>query len=306
MALKERMIKSILKTCLNVLIIVISNVTYSSDLTGEYLGQKPPGDSARVFAPGIVSTIDHEHSSPVFSADGDEVYWSVWSKDGSPQIIKYMNRINGEWKLPKPLNISGQYKDGGPFLSSDDSTLYFYSKRPIVGETEKDNDIWFSKRKGSTWSTPINLTSKLKTDQFMPTITRRGILYFVSHYPGVQGEYGIYRSDISTFEELKLEALASEINSKYYDWCPFIAPDESYLIFSSSRPGGKGSFDLYICYKQEDSNWSTAMNLGEKINTSRQERFPYISPDGKYFFFTRATERNQDDIFWISSEVLFK
>jgi len=68
---------------------------------------------------------------------------------------------------------------------------------------------------------------------------------------------------------------------------PFISPDESYLIFCYFRPGGQGTADLYISIREENGNWSEAQNIGNVINTEMLERFPSVSPDGKYLFFTR-------------------
>ena len=61
-------------------------------LKGPYLGQKPPGMKPKIFAPGILSTGHHEHSSPAFSADGREVYWSVFFYFRSPQVILWRFR----------------------------------------------------------------------------------------------------------------------------------------------------------------------------------------------------------------------
>jgi L-ascorbate metabolism protein UlaG (beta-lactamase superfamily) len=55
---------------------------YFHKLTGDYLGQTPPGDTPLVFARGIVSTDDLEHSAPAFSPDGNEVFWFVNRRPG--------------------------------------------------------------------------------------------------------------------------------------------------------------------------------------------------------------------------------
>ena len=95
------------------------------------------------------------------------------------------------------------------------------------------------------------------------------------------------------------------VNSEYFDWTPFVAPDESYLIFSSTRPGSKDKYgDLYVSFKDKNNNWMPPINMGDKVNTEKQERFPGISKNGKILFFTRGTEENFDDIFWINSSII--
>ena len=92
------------------------------------------------------------------------------------------------------------------------------------------------------------------------------------------------------------------VNTEYSEDDPFIASDESFLIFCSSRPGGYGSYDLYIAFRKKDGTWTKAKNMGPEINTSGEEARPSITPDGKYFFFTRG-DVNPDwrDIFWINA-----
>lgn len=84
----------------------------------------------------------------------------------------------------------------------------------------------------------------------------------------------------------KPENLGDEIYSKYYDGDPYIAPDESFLIFVSyNRPEGLGDGDLYLSFNQ-NGRWTPAKNLGAPINSSALDFCPNMSPDGRYFFFT--------------------
>jgi Tol biopolymer transport system component len=84
----------------------------------------------------------------------------------------------------------------------------------------------------------------------------------------------------------------SQINTAANDYDPCISPDESFLIFTADgRKDIFGGIDLYISFRLEDGSWSTPKNMGEKINSSRHDVCPYISPDGKYFFFT-SNKRN--------------
>lgn len=86
---------------------------------------------------------------------------------------------------------------------------------------------------------------------------------------------------------------------------PFIAPDESYIIWDDQRESGYGDSDLYISFRQKDSSWGPAINLGDKINTEFEDAYGSISPDGKYFFFHRSYGGNEADIFWVDAKVIF-
>lgn len=78
---------------------------------------------------------------------------------------------------------------------------------------------------------------------------------------------------------------------------PFIDPDEGFLIFESNRPGGVGSLDLYIAFRDADDTWSKAVNIGKPVNTPGYERFAGISPGGKYMFYTGSGP----DIYWLDA-----
>ena len=123
---------------------------------------------------------------------------------------------------------------------------------------------------------------------------------YVSEYNGGNGDSSANGGNYSEPCPLPVE-----INSKYHDLTPFISPDERFMIFSSNRPGAIGDFDLYISHRNKDNRnngdsiWTTPQNLGPKINTSDSERFPGMSPDGKFLFFTRGS-----DVYWVEADFL--
>ena len=275
------------------------------------LNPEPPGDMPVIFAPGIISTGHHEHSALAISPDGTEIYWSVWEKPAPTdpiQQIWFIRFQESGWSRPDTAPFSGVYSDGGPFFSTDGKELFFYSLRPLEGEgpASDDNNIWVVGKNETGWTEPESLGLEINDEnlQAMPALARNGNLYFIDHLEDVENEYGIFRSVLKDGEYLEPEALPVEVNSPYRDWCPCISPEEDYIVFSSHRPGGYGSGDLYISFRLENGNWSEAINLGEPINTSSQERFPMLSPDGKVFFFGRATEEAYGDIFWVKADFI--
>ena len=101
----------------------------------------------------------------------------------------------------------------------------------------------------------------------------------------VQNNFGIYRAEFIDGEYTKPELLPPGINAVegVLNWTPFIAPDESYLLFCSTRFNARQG--LFIAFRLPDGTWTEAYNLGETINTERGVRFPTLSPDGKFLFF---------------------
>jgi hypothetical protein len=290
------------KRALLIIFYLSVNLLFGQDFTelyGDYLGQTPPCDTAVVFAPGIVSTDDLEHSPAMFTPDGNEVYW-ITSRPPGPDNNKWaawelsMKRVNNRWSKPFVF----PYKIWA--LSPDGNQAYF----------TENKDIWVIEREGDNWSEPkcLNLVTQYPELQtaYISSISRNGTLYFTAYLEGLKNNYGIYRSKLINGKYAKPEALPNSINmTNVLNWTPFIEPDENYIIFSSDREGQFGDGDLYISYHDISSDtWSEPINMGDKINTKAQERLPGVSPDGKYLFFTRWISKNNHDVYWVSAEII--
>ncbi len=269
-----------------------------------YLGQPLPGDIPVVFAPGIISVDSTiEHGYPAFSPDGNTVFWqsNLRHKEKETEIfLKTMRRVDGQWTIAETSLYGGM-----PAFSPDGDELYF-----ISDDIEKEKGLYFVAKKGKNWSEPksLNIIARFPELKYMygPSVTSNGTLYFFGHAEGLESmnNFGIYRSEFINGAYEKPELLPSSINATegVLNWMPFIAPDESYLLFSSNRLNNQQ--DLFISYRLSDGAWTEAYNLGETINTSRGERFPALSPDGKYLFFTRWVGRDNEDVMWVSAKVI--
>jgi L-ascorbate metabolism protein UlaG (beta-lactamase superfamily) len=277
------------------------------NLTGAYLGQTPLGDTPQVFAPGIISTDANEHSAPSFSPDGNEVFW--WanrSPDHGPTMSMTMRRENGRWSAPRISQFGNM-----PAFSPDGRKIYYFAPRPGsdgVQDHESNLDIWVAEKQGDGWSEPkcLNLVVRYPElrEAVMPRVASNGTLYFLGKAPGgMRNDYGIYRAELINGEYAKPELLPRSINlPPFLNWAPFIAPDESYLLFSSNRTGSLDEYgDLYISRRQPDGSWTDPVSLGEPVNTDVQEVFPGVSPDGKYLFFCRYTPGRKNDVYWVDA-----
>jgi ankyrin repeat protein len=290
-----------------------------TDLYGDYLGQIPPGDTAVVFAQGIVSTDLLEHSPAVFSPNGNELFWWGYHPPDSlnREWVRWgltMKRINNRWTVPEECDLFY----GDPFFSKGGKRLYFSSEgvqtaKKGISENSwtryYNSDIMYVEKQGEFWGEPQSISPVINTDnkECTATFTNEGTVYFLSYLDGVEQECGIFRSRLENGEYLPPEALPTCINSTSQDWTPFIAPDESYLIFSSNRKGGFGMGDLYISFHDaEKDTWSEPVNMGKGTNSTSQERLPGVSPDGKYLFFTRWLGKNNHDIYWVSTNIIQK
>lgn len=240
-----------------------------------------------MFEPGIISTGDMELNA-AFTPDGRTLYFTKRTPKYQLWAILVSTLNGGRWSTPRVAEFSGQYGDFDPFISPDGTQLFFSSNRPAPGKTKTDFDIWMVKKTGAGWSSPTNLGPDINTEsqEYYPSVSKSGTLYFSSNRDGGKGSGDIYRSKLVDGKYSKPENLGDAINSKYFEGDPYIAPDESFLIFVSyNRPEGLGDGDLYISFNQNGA-WTPAKNLGAPVNSSALDFCPNMSPDGKYFFFT--------------------
>lgn len=140
-------------------------------------------------------------------------------------------------------------------------------------------------------------------DDYFPTLTRSGTLYFSSNRPGGLGQSDIYRVRRLAGRWAAPENLGAAVNTPGLEFDPFVSPDETYLVFASERPGGHGGADLYVTAWKADGTWTTPVNLGPRVNSKFEDYAPMVSPDGRYLFFTSGTP-GSDDVYWIAASVI--
>jgi Tol biopolymer transport system component len=266
-------------------------------LSGPYLGQEPPGMTPVLFSPGIVST-GMDELNAVFLPGGKELFYSVTSGRMKWALVT-MREESGRWTPPEVAPFSGVYGDVDPCVSPDGKRLYFCSNRPRSGEgdAEDNYDIWYVEKTGDGWSAAVNIGPPVNSDsnEFYPSFTGDGTIYFQSWRQGGIGETDIYRSRLTDGRYVEVECLPEPVNSAGFEGDAFIAPDESYIIVSTYRENDNhGSSDLYISFRDTAGGWSELINMGPEINSPGGENCQILSPCGKYLFFT--SRRSRDDL----------
>lgn len=258
-----------------------------------------PLPQPRLFAEGVISTQDNE-TGVTFAPDGKTVYFTVIAPGTIAQQLETIcvsHFENGRWTKPEVASFSGRYLDGGAMLSPDGSKLFFVSARPVQGDkpVEQGNNIWVVDKTPQGWGEPRILVGPVNSGghKRSPSLTSDGTLYFTRLDRTPAGPVAaIYRSRLVNGKYADPEKL-EDVPEAGYVSTVFVAPDESYLIFSDSgRPDeiqpphpGYGRGDLYVRVN-DHGTWGPARHLDPPINTSAGEYKPWVSPDGKYLFFT--------------------
>ena len=172
------------------------------------------------------------------SVTGNEAYFTAQSPLGELSAIIQIRRENKRWSSPKIASFSGKYQDLEPFLTHDGLKLFFASNKPKSPSdtSSADYDIWYVQRESpnADWSDPINVGSPVNTtyNEFYPAVSNNHNLYFTSDPPTSKGKDDIYVSEWKDEAYQEPLSLSDSINSDGYEFNAFIAPDESFIIFS--------------------------------------------------------------------------
>ncbi len=281
-------------------------------LTGDYLGQQPPGETPELFAPGVVSTCK-EHSAAMFTPDGMEMYFGRMF----PAAIYFMRQTDGQWTSPELAPFSEQHNDLYPFLSTDGQVLVFSSNRPLETGGEpigRQLHLWIVKWTAEGWSEPTRLDLAVDSPVRLggPAIAGDGTLYFSQRVESASQDIFIARREGDGYGTPR--NLGSPINSDQPEHSPFVAPDGSYILFSSFH-SSQGRSDLFVSFRAEDGSWTRPRNLGAQVNSPWKDEYPYVSADGKYLFFNSNRPSSlyespipdgPGNIYWVNASVIEK
>ena len=275
--------------------VVLAAQTDSKKLTGPYLGQKPPGMTPEIFAPGIVSSPDALEFCIAFAPDGKEFYFS---RRGVGVMVCTWKDTG--WTAPIKAPFLKKYKGGAVHIMYGGKRLLM-NRFPGVHDLKEGETggIWALQKTENGWNNPVFLIA----EGMRATSTLDGSIFATDVSGRKEGkDQGIIAKYIYSDSGYQRAADPDGgVNTENSEAHPFIALDESYIIFDSTRPEGKGRSDLYICYKDEKGHWSKAIN--SELCTDNSDWCATVSPDGKYLFFTRNNTGN-GDIYWVDANII--
>ncbi len=266
------------------------------NLIGPYLGQKPPGDTPEIFAPGIISTADHEYGIS-FSTDLNEIYLKRIASGTRRNLV--FSHENIKWRGPEEVQFEVEGNFGLVFVMPDRNHL-LANQITVAADGDSQSTIVMFSRQNGRWGHPVTIGPGMRA-----TSTDSGHIY-VTHVLDSKkslGAIGRYKRVGDKYGTI--EVLGDEINQKGVSNAhPFIAPDESYLIFDSKKVGDdRGGLD--ISFNLGGGSWSKAASLSKILNTGKNniDWCATVSPDGQYLFFSSG-ERGRSDIYWVSAKII--
>jgi len=250
-----------------------------------YLGLKPPGLIPEPFAPGIVST-DHLEVLAGISPSLDEFYFARQIKGDVSKNLG-IRLENGSWNT-----FMEEPNTGEIFISRDNKTMFLGNK--------------FRERTPTGWSEEKSLGSPYDQIPIMRLTSSALGTYVFDERDSI----GTLRMSVikNGIRQEPIE-MGNVFKSGTYISHPFIAPDESYIIWDCEKEDGYGSSDLYISFRKKDGSWGAALNMGKDINSDMEDSYGSVTSDGKYFIFHRVKlgdtfDESYADIFWVDAQII--
>ena len=287
---------TILLFCILFILIPGCNTDNNKSVQIDYFGLPEPGLTPEPFGQDIFKVDKFMlHGFPSFSPDGKQVCWPV-----IPPRILTMTYDNNGWSTPQVAPFS-ERNIQAPCWSPDGKQLWFQMSH---ADGFGSLDLWSVSKTDTGWSDKRNPGSPPNSPSLesQPSLTSSGALYYTGVYKEGFMNRGIYRCEYQNGAYAAPELLPEQINTSYLDYTPFIAPDESFLLFASTRPDTlESNIRLYVSFHPDKDTWTEPVNLNEVMGFDKACRFPCLTPDGKYIIFQSGR-----DYYWVSSEIIEK
>jgi hypothetical protein len=199
--------------------------------------------------------------------------------------------------------INSGYNDYGAILTNGGKELYFTSRRnnTIGSKMNEDDQEFFEdvyhavlNSATGTWDSISNELNDINSEAFdaITYISSNGRTALMTINKQSMESKETRGSDIFIVEKNKKnkwgspDAISNKtINTTYFDGSATMTEDQQTMYFVSDRNADRSSTDIFVVQKVND-NWGQAKPLPNNINSPGRETTPFITPDGKYLFFS--------------------
>lgn len=263
-----------------------------------YLDQPVPGDTRQKFnPPHMVDSGYFAMGRIAFSADGKEFYYGCnnqwFNNDNQKLNYFYFDSATNSWQGPK---LVGKYLSQRTLWAGDQLLFVI------------DSTVEQLKRTVTGWGAPQPFIKRnYELYNFMPVNSGR-------FYTGSNGAWG-KAGDMSAWrfavmpadiKDTSIKNLGEPLNAPGFNGDFYIAPDETYMIVSAKETRDF-ECELWISFNKGNDVWTTPLSLGDAINHSHAHRFgQYVSPGGKYLFYTKGTSDKDCGLYWVRFDNLLQ
>jgi len=237
-------------------------------------------------------------AAPAFAPNGKTVYFGERSEETGSSIM-VSRRQDGGWSRPEPASFSGRDRDLEPAFAPNGRYLVFASNRaaePMQARLDGHyNGQILPQKGGNLWRVdlirgvsgkPYRLPDVINTldSVFSPALTADGSLYFMRADDGKN--FHIFRSQ-SIRGKFAVPTPAAFSDAHFGEFDPAVAPDESFVVFSSGRPPAPKTIDLFITFRT-GAAWSEPIDLRTAVSPDAYGLEARLSPDARTLYFTNS------------------
>lgn len=226
------------------------------------------------------------------SPDGSMMATTVTSPANHFAVIMISSKTEDAWQTLSVAPFSGRHSDIEPMFTPDGQRMWFASKRPKPTREGDDWDLWYVDRQGDGWLAPVNPGPPINTggNEFYPSITREGTVYFTAEREAGPGREDIFRA-LAGDGGYSVEPVGAGVNTEGFEFNAFVMPDESLIFFSSQgRDGSLGGGDLYVARADGKGGFLPAAPMPAGINSPGLDYCPFVHDDVFYFASRRFVE----------------
>jgi len=244
-----------------------------------------PAQAPVTIGPGVISIDGRNETFPAIDPVDGSLWFSIYDQNFDQQTIMRAAKAGDSWGAPEHAPFSGEFGDRAPRFSPDGRRLYFTSNRPAPGHPKGDMNIWMVERAGGQWGAAVMVPAPVSVPDgrdIHNVVLADGTLIVGSHRPGGAG-----RSDFWRIAPGKpAQNLGAPINDERSQPDLYASPDGQWMVIVvTDHPQGLGGDDLFYT-ELRDGAWTPLRHLGGEINSREYEYGPWVSPDGKWLYFT--------------------
>ena len=270
-----------------------------------------------------INSPDPEYA-PIISPDGSTIYFTsrrIWKEDKYKEYVEDFTNFStedvyvsykkspGQWTTPKRLPFCRLDRNEATVaISSDERMMYIFADNAKDGGNLYEIDLSKDRLDTLELITTEGINTKY-WDSHVFYSEDNTIAIFASDRPGGYGGRDLYRMIKLPDGNWSLpKNMGPLINSPYDEDAPFLSIDKKQLYFSSNSDKSMGGFDIFVSLKVSDNDWSTPVNLGYPINSTKDDIYFTTTADGLlgYLSSNRKGVKGETDIYeveFISKEI---
>jgi outer membrane protein OmpA-like peptidoglycan-associated protein/tetratricopeptide (TPR) repeat protein len=227
-------------------------------------------------------------TDPLFDQDFKKTMYYVQMKDRIDFLKNMLVNVMAieKEKLSEPINkFQLQYF---PVLTADGEQILF-TKRDGTGNFDKEDIFTSYLEPDGSWTNPVSIAETINSQYNEGTcsVTADGniLIYTSCDAPDSEGSCDLYIAYKVNGNWQRPTNMGKKVNSRSWDSQPSLSADGRILFFSSNRRGGYGGNDIWYSVRQNDGSWSEAKNLGNTVNTAKDEISPFMFFNNEILFF---------------------